>query len=49
MAYLSRFIENFSEKTAILRQLLKEDVKYIWTDIHQKYFENLKYELVENI
>ena len=45
MTYSSRFIENFSEKTAILRQLLKEDVKYIWTDTHQKCFENLKYEL----
>ena len=45
MTYSSRFIENFSEKTAILRQLLKENVKYIWTETHQKCFENLKYEL----
>ena len=45
ITYSARFIENFSEKTAILRQLLKEDVKYIWTDTHQKCFENLKYEL----
>ena len=29
MAYSSRFIESFSEKTTILRQLLKENVKYI--------------------
>ena len=34
VTYLSRFIENFSEKTAILRQLLKENMKYIWTDIY---------------
>ena len=45
MTYSSRFIENFSEKTAILPQLLKEDVKYIWTETHQKCFESLKYEL----
>ena len=45
MAYSSRFIESFSEKTTILRQLLKENVKYIWNDTYQKYFENLKYEL----
>ena len=45
MTYSSRFIEIFSEKTAILRQLLKEDRKYIWTDTHQKCFENSKYEL----
>ena len=45
MTYSSRFIENFSENTAILPQLLKEDVKYIWIETHQKCFENLKYEL----
>ena len=45
MTYSSRFIESFSEKTVILRQLLKENVKYIWTETHQKCFENLKYEL----
>ena len=44
MTYSSKFIEFFSKKTAIL-QLLKENVKYIWTDTHQKCFENLKYEL----
>ena len=45
MTYSSRFIENFSENTAILPQLLKEDLKYIWIETHQKCFENLKYEL----
>ena len=45
MTYSSRFIEIFFEKTAVLRQLLKENVKYIWTETHQKCFENLKYEL----
>ena len=45
VTYSSRFIEIFSEKTAILRQLLKENRKYIWTDTHQKCFENSKYEL----
>ena len=45
MTYSSSFAENLSEKIEILRQLLKEDLKYIWTDTHQKCFENLKYEL----
>lgn len=34
--YSSRFFENVSEKTAILRRLLKENVKYTWTDTHQQ-------------
>ena len=45
MIYSSRFAENLSEKIEILRKLLKEDLKYMWTDTHQKCFENLKYEL----
>ena len=44
--YVSRFIESFSEKTAVLRELLKQNQKFIWTDRHQDAFENLKTELI---
>lgn len=46
--YMSRFIENYSQKTTPLRQLLKKDSKYIWNDEHQKSFDLLKSELTSN-
>ena len=40
--YLSKYIENLSAQTDILRQLLKKDNNWNWTTEHTKAFENLK-------
>ena len=40
--YISKFVENFSETTAPLRELLHNDVEWCWQDRHQKTFEALK-------
>ena len=40
--YLSKYIENLSAQTDILRELLKKQSKLIWTDEHTKAFNNLK-------
>ena len=43
--YSSYFISIYSQKTAILRDLLKDNEKWEWADTHQKYFDELKEEL----
>ena len=45
MNYLSKFIKNYSEKTAVLRELLHNDVTWDWTESHQQAFDSLKEEL----
>ena len=40
--YMSPFIPNLSQKTATLRDLVKKDAKYIWTDSHNAAFEATK-------
>ena len=45
--YLSKYIENLSAQTNELRQLLKKDNEWIWTDEHTKEFENLKQKIME--
>ena len=40
--YMKRFINDFSTLTAPLSELLKEGVPYVWTEKHEKAFENLK-------
>ena len=45
MNYLSKFIKNYSEKTAVLRELLHNDVTSDWTESHQQTFDSLKEEL----
>ena len=45
--YLSKYINNLSAQTDGLRQLLKKDNKWIWTDEHTKAFENLKQKITE--
>jgi len=40
--YLSPFIPNLAEKSSILRDLLKQDVPFIWDSNHQSAFDNLK-------
>ena len=46
--FMSRFIPNFSQKTADLRELLKKDAKFIWTDRQSKAYEILKSELTSD-
>ena len=45
--YLSKYIENLSAQTDILRQLLKKDNTWNWTDEHTTAFENLKQKITE--
>ena len=40
--YLSKYIENLSTNTDILRRLLKKQNEWIWTEEHTKAFNNLK-------
>ena len=46
--YMSRFIQNYSEKTTPLRELVKKDVKFVWTDRQENAFQLLKSELSSN-
>ena len=45
--FLSKYINNLSAQTDSLRQLLKKDTEWIWTEEHTKAFENLKQEITE--
>lgn len=42
ITYVSKFIPNVSKLTYELRQLLRNNVVWEWSDIHQKAFEALK-------
>ena len=46
--YMSRFIENYSHKTTPLRELLKKNSKFIWTERQQNSFNQLKAELTSD-
>jgi hypothetical protein len=43
----SRFIPDYSHKTAVLHALKRKRVKFEWDDDHQKAFEGLKQALIE--
>ena len=43
--YSSKFIKNYSNKTAILRELLHGKKKWSWTSGHQRCFDELKISL----
>ena len=45
--YLSKYIENLSAQTDILRQLRKKNNDWNWTTEHTKAFENLKQKITE--
>ena len=45
MAYLSRFIKDFSSKTAVLRDLLHKDSEFPWEPHHQRVFEDMQCEM----
>ena len=40
--YLSKFLPNFSSVTQPLREILKNDVTWVWSSSHQAAFQNLK-------
>ena len=48
MTYLSPFIQDFSSKTSILRDLLKNDADFIWEPHHQAAMDKLKQEVSES-
>ena len=45
--YLSKYIDNLSAQTDSLRELLKKDKDWIWTEEHTQAFENLKQKITE--
>ena len=45
--YLSLYIDNLSAQTDSLRQLLKKDTEWLWTEKHTRAFENLKQKITE--
>lgn len=40
--YNMKFIEEYQELSKPLNELLKKNVKFIWTDVHQNAFEKIK-------
>ena len=45
--YMSKYIDNLSAQTDSLRQLLKKDTEWLWTEEHTRVFENLKQKITE--
>ena len=45
--YLSKYIDNLSAQTDSLRQLLKKDTEWLWTEEHTRAFESLKRKITE--
>ena len=46
VTYCSKFLPTYTKITAPLRELLKGNTKWIWTDEHEKTFNKLKNQLV---
>ena len=42
VTYMGSFVPNLSQNTAILRELLKKDADFQWSQMHQKAFELVK-------
>ena len=42
VTYMGPFIPNLSQSTASLRDLLKKDIDFQWSDAHQNVFEKVK-------
>ena len=45
VGYYQQFIHNFSKVAQLLNQLLCKETSYIWTELQQKAFEELKQRL----
>ena len=48
ITYLSRFMKAFSAKSAVLRDLLRQDSDFVWETHHQQAFVNLKNEVSDS-
>ena len=48
ITYLSRFVKAFSAKSAVLRDLLRQDSDFVWEAHHQQAFIDLKKEVSDN-
>jgi len=46
-SFYRRFIKDFSNRTAALRELTKKNAKFIWTAYHQEEFQDIKGALTE--
>ena len=46
--WLKKYIKNYSRKTHVLYELLRKDVEFIWTDVHERAFQEIKEFLVSN-
>jgi hypothetical protein len=44
--YFRRYVRNYAQKTEALRQLLKKDVKFRWSDQYEAEFQFLKNALI---
>ena len=42
MTYMGSFISNLSKLAAVLRDLLKKDIPYEWSEDHQRALKDLK-------
>ena len=40
--YLAPFIPNLSDRTSMLRDLIKKEIPWEWTPTHQKFFQDIK-------
>jgi len=47
ITYLNQFIPKFSDKSSLLRDLLKEDTPWLWEESHEKAYSKLKETLSE--
>lgn len=45
--YLRKFIPNMADIASSLHLLLKKDVEWIWTEVHEKVFDNIKKKITE--
>lgn len=48
VTYVSRFVPNLSKINSPLRELIKKDVAFHWSDRHMESFQELKQKLVEH-
>lgn len=46
--FMRSFIKNLSEKTATLRELLKKNAIFQWTQLHDKVFDDIKTEILNS-
>lgn len=45
---MRKFISNLSDKTAVLRELLKKNSVFVWTELHDRTIDNIKSEILKS-